>query len=170
MYISDLWYAVMQNNATVSFFCMPDIQFHSVTHMCWLRNTPGDTIAALRMSGLTHQSESQLSSLFLSRCPSLFYAVLHTLSLFVFSSYSPPIFLVSATFSHLSECEAEFDILLVCCLLTSLSSQLCKCHTHTSVNKVCPVVRLEKFPFTDFKTQTVNIYQAAVIHLEDMDL
>lgn len=125
-------------------------------HTCSLRNIRSDTNTALRMSGLTHQSEYQLSSLFLSCCPSLFYAVLHTLSLFVFFSYSPPIFLVSATFSHLSECEAEFDILLVCCLLTSLSFQLCKCHTHMSVNKVYPVVRLKKFLHIDCITATVT--------------
>lgn len=52
-------------------------------------------------------------------------------SLYSFHTH-PPVFLASAAFSHLWECEAGSDILLVRCLLTSPSSLLCKCHTHAA--------------------------------------
>lgn len=86
----------------------------------------------LELSGLTHQSEYQLSSVSLSRCPSLFYAVPHTLSLFVFFSYTPTrIPCICCFFSPLRvwgriwHCFSAFVG-----LLTSQTSSLCKCHTH----------------------------------------
>lgn len=112
----------------------PMMHIRSFTHVHSHRNTYTRIRADLKLSGLTHQSEYQLSSVSLSRCPSLFYAVPHTLSVFVFFSYTPThIPCICCFFSPLRvwgriwHCFSAFVG-----LLTSQTSSLCKCHTHVA--------------------------------------